>query len=448
MLKKIQHYFSVLVLLVFYSLANSAALDPRYASMTCEPVKDQLKVYCDYRYSSVLDVRNVSAKINGIPVQIPQDGIAAYPAEGQTTAILIMADTSDPKRQNTVEKRYVTDLFDILSERKPGMKIGLAVFDTEVKVLAPIGSEDAEVLNSLAKIKASGQATEFYKSMLDAIAILKKVDATRKGLIILSDGKDEDRAYKADDVLKAANEAGIVILGLGYSERPADAPYLQNLQRLSEETYGRFYNLSDKKRPPELFKSPFSYIDKGGRITLSSEAFHGNQSVEFTLGLPDDKNLIIQTTVAIPDSRSFFQKFKDFLIDYWLYILLSFAGLIGLFFSIYKIIQQRAKSAPQKVEYGYLIEPDGLGTKHVINKSAIKIGRSIDNDICLTNDSISSHHAEIHRGRDGSFYIVDLASTNGVLVNQIKVTQQAITDGDVIELGEVQLKFFSNLMES
>jgi pSer/pThr/pTyr-binding forkhead associated (FHA) protein len=43
--------------------------------------------------------------------------------------------------------------------------------------------------------------------------------------------------------------------------------------------------------------------------------------------------------------------------------------------------------------------------------------------------------------RDRSFFIVDLNSTNGVLINGEKVTQQELQDGDLIEIGEVRLNF-------
>jgi pSer/pThr/pTyr-binding forkhead associated (FHA) protein len=68
----------------------------------------------------------------------------------------------------------------------------------------------------------------------------------------------------------------------------------------------------------------------------------------------------------------------------------------------------------------------------------------VDNDVHLPNDSISSHHAEIHRRREGDFYIVDLSSTNGVFVNEQVVTQTELNDGDLIELGEVRLYFYIN----
>jgi pSer/pThr/pTyr-binding forkhead associated (FHA) protein len=106
---------------------------------------------------------------------------------------------------------------------------------------------------------------------------------------------------------------------------------------------------------------------------------------------------------------------------------------------VYFIIKSVRKSKP--VTFATLVELNGMGTKHVIQQTAIRIGRSSDNDIRLMNDSISSHHAEIHRRREGDFYIVDLASTNGLFVNDEKVHQGELKNNDIIELGEVRLRF-------
>ena len=425
-------------------VAHGESLDPRYASATCSAPQGKLVIECNYRHSAALNVQSITARVNKTPVQIPKDGISNYPTGDQTTAILLLVDTSDPTRKKTVEKRYVSDLFEILSVRKPSHKIGISAFDTDVKVLAPIGSDDADALNALAKIKAEGQATEFYKSVLDAIALLKNVDATRKGLVILSDGKDEDRAYKSADVVTAAKEAGRVILGLGYSEKPADAPYLQNLKRLADDTYGQFFNLSEQKRQIEFFKNPYGFIEGGGTIVISSEGFHGKQTVTLALGVGDDKSIEVEAIVDIPDTRTFFQKVRDFIYGYWLYIVASLVLLALFIYGAKRLYDKRKLEKPITVEYAYLVEPSGLQQKYVMSKTAIRIGRGKDNDICLSNDSISTHHAEIHRVRDGSFYIVDLGSTNGVLVNDKKITQQVLLSGDIVELGEVRLKFLIN----
>jgi len=104
------------------------------------------------------------------------------------------------------------------------------------------------------------------------------------------------------------------------------------------------------------------------------------------------------------------------------------------------LIQRRANKR-KVVIYANISELDGMGKRYPITKSAIRIGRGVDNDIALLNGSVSQHHAEIHRRREGDFYIVDLSSTNGVYVNDTKISQSAIKDGDIIELGEVRMRF-------
>ena len=83
----------------------------------------------------------------------------------------------------------------------------------------------------------------------------------------------------------------------------------------------------------------------------------------------------------------------------------------------------------------------GDGTEHRMTATALRIGRGKDNDLTLGNDSVSRHHAEISRTRDGVFTITELNAGNGVLVNGKQVEKTELKDEDVIELGEVRLRF-------
>lgn len=430
-----------------FSNPNLLTKDLRYASLTCKSNANSKEIFCDYRISPSLEIVNVAAKIGNKAVQIDKDSVTSYPALDQTTAILFLVDSSDPNRKNTVEKRIVSDIFDIFSAfgtpRKTHLKIGLAIFDTNLKVISQIGDDEAASLNSLSKIKAEGQATEFYKSIIDAISLLSKIDANRKGLIIFSDGKDEDRAYKKEDVLKAAKDANVVILTLGYAEKPVDTPYLQTLKKLGEETYGQYYDATNKANIEPLIKDPLAFIDKGGRVSFDAKGFYGDQKIILELGTKDGKIIPIETDISIDDTRTFLQYFYDLIIKFWLYILVAFLILSTVGFISFRAIKKSKLLKYKNIVYAYLSAPDGFGTNHLINKTAVRVGRGKDNDICLLNDSISLHHAEIHRRRDGTFYVVDLSSSNGVYVNSRKVNQNELKDGDEIELGEVKLVFYS-----
>ncbi len=89
----------------------------------------------------------------------------------------------------------------------------------------------------------------------------------------------------------------------------------------------------------------------------------------------------------------------------------------------------------------YIELMDAQNTRYPLAKGALRIGRSSDNDIVFKNDSVSSHHAEIHARRDGTYQITDLGSTNGVYINGEKHEKRTLTVGDTIEIGELKMRF-------
>jgi serine phosphatase RsbU (regulator of sigma subunit)/pSer/pThr/pTyr-binding forkhead associated (FHA) protein len=83
------------------------------------------------------------------------------------------------------------------------------------------------------------------------------------------------------------------------------------------------------------------------------------------------------------------------------------------------------------------------GTRRVIpvTKDRIRIGRSRDNDVFLPDQWLSRVHAEI-RSRDDAFFLADMESKNGTLLNGARLLgEQRLRPGDVITLGEHVLTF-------
>ncbi|MBL4635555.1 MAG: FHA domain-containing protein [Kofleriaceae bacterium] len=80
------------------------------------------------------------------------------------------------------------------------------------------------------------------------------------------------------------------------------------------------------------------------------------------------------------------------------------------------------------------------GREFSLNKPAMVIGRTEDNDLWINHRSVSQHHAKIVREGD-SFTIVDLQSSNGVRVNGEDYGKVELRRGDLIDLGHVRLRF-------
>jgi adenylate cyclase len=80
-----------------------------------------------------------------------------------------------------------------------------------------------------------------------------------------------------------------------------------------------------------------------------------------------------------------------------------------------------------------------LGVPRITDlKSELSIGRTEGNDLVLNHPSVSRKHARIET-RDGHFWLVDLKSTNGVKVNGNLISESAVSAGDKILVGSVQL---------
>jgi dipeptidyl aminopeptidase/acylaminoacyl peptidase len=70
----------------------------------------------------------------------------------------------------------------------------------------------------------------------------------------------------------------------------------------------------------------------------------------------------------------------------------------------------------------------------------ISVGRAPDNDVVVGDPATSGHHGRIEV-RSGSFWISDLGSTNGTLVNGDPVIEKQLADGDLIAIGQNTLRF-------
>ncbi len=84
------------------------------------------------------------------------------------------------------------------------------------------------------------------------------------------------------------------------------------------------------------------------------------------------------------------------------------------------------------------------GMRHPLDPPGIVIGRGTEADLRINDPGVSRRHAEIRvhpaGGRGGAeVSVVDLGSTNGMLVNGSKVQQATLDDGGEIKIGNTTM---------
>ena len=82
------------------------------------------------------------------------------------------------------------------------------------------------------------------------------------------------------------------------------------------------------------------------------------------------------------------------------------------------------------------------GTRHPLRPPGLTIGRGTEADLRINDPGISRLHAQIRVGgipTAPQIDIVDLGSTNGIIVDGQKVRQAAIAEGTRIEIGSTRM---------
>jgi hypothetical protein len=84
------------------------------------------------------------------------------------------------------------------------------------------------------------------------------------------------------------------------------------------------------------------------------------------------------------------------------------------------------------------------GASHEVDKRRTVIGRSKECDFQVVDPNVSRRHAEL-RQEGTAYWIVDLDSTNGVVVNGRRLKRAKLESGDKITLGSTELVFAREL---
>ncbi len=98
-------------------------------------------------------------------------------------------------------------------------------------------------------------------------------------------------------------------------------------------------------------------------------------------------------------------------------------------------------STPESAPLLEQLAGQGRGRVFELSIEQINLGREDDNDIVISDESVSRIHARIEKNKSGEYVITDNKSKNGVFVNQQKVESLVLSHGDIIQMGHFTFRF-------
>lgn len=105
------------------------------------------------------------------------------------------------------------------------------------------------------------------------------------------------------------------------------------------------------------------------------------------------------------------------------------------------VVDARFAESENGLPPGSLLLP--TGDRVPLGEYVVSIGRQGDCTVVLADPNVSRRHAEVRPSGDG-FVVVDLGSTNGTKVNDTRVTEHHLRDGDEVRFGNTVMHFQSS----
>lgn len=204
-------------------------------------------IRCDVRYVDTIAVTGIEITERDNPANAWTASFRPYMHEEDETAYFLLVDRSDSARGENL-RRATRDLAELFFRIAPKQRVAVAAFDSRLDLLQDFTQDGKAVAAALDRIRPGNPTAELYRLSLEALQRLGQYDARRKVLVIVSDGKYDDTAYRHNQVVLEANRLNIRIVTIGYYERPADVRDLQSLRRLSADTRGFFFETPGPQR--------------------------------------------------------------------------------------------------------------------------------------------------------------------------------------------------------
>jgi transcriptional regulator with GAF, ATPase, and Fis domain len=110
----------------------------------------------------------------------------------------------------------------------------------------------------------------------------------------------------------------------------------------------------------------------------------------------------------------------------------------------FQTVMLSPKKAPRALQLKkaklLILSNNESGREVPVDKDVFTIGAGSQNDLIITDEAASRRHCEIHQREDG-FFLRDLGSTNGTMVQGVRVCEVYLTQGVEFQVGKTRMVF-------
>jgi Ca-activated chloride channel homolog len=237
-------------------------------SLTCGAERAP-ELHVDLRVDVPLALVNVNVT-NGLGVPVPgmaqsqfhifengvEQKITHFSSEDAPISIAIVFDASASMRRK-LRTAHVA-LHELVHESNPEDEFSLIVFNRRAKLVVPFTQEAGEIEGQLAEVKAEGRTALLDAIHMALVEMKRSARYTRKAVVILSDGGDNQSRYTEREIRAAIWESDVQIYAVGIFD--SFAPHLpkeeargpQLLSHITEETGGRHFPVDKLGDLPDI----------------------------------------------------------------------------------------------------------------------------------------------------------------------------------------------------
>ena len=454
----------------------NTALSAQQVKGSC--VQDGANIVCDIRLNQVKPISDVTAAVAG--TRLEPASIKFFELSARSTAYYFLIQLTAPIARDLLQA------VDRLTKENSGkMALGIGTFVERLEERAPIGTAARDIAALKEKIlndvgENNDARVDLYRPALEAVSKLKGLaasfDSGRKALVIFADGRSRHRGDRGE-FIKAARENNILVYTIYMSRNGAPGAVRHELEKLAADANGVALSATcPANKTCALDESTLhdivSYAGQGVRLNFPVSAISNMSELIFNVRLADGT---LAQSQPVPIK-------SEFPLPWWdgakIWILqnpfsaggagaIVLGGLLVLFTG-FRMLRRR-RDTPSRLDrrtpdargagndtlvaaavpnpehvYAWLQFLDAEARRLPLGSINVRIGRHTDNDIVLQNRTVHRKHAILYMRPDRRFTISDLGGENGTVVNGEQVSERDLQDADLIELGEVRMRFFSN----